>query len=61
MSLVIRLITTPGLLLGEEPEGEPLQMGKDLDPQVVHHPGGESAGDLHLEALGQEVITMKTR
>ena len=42
-----------GLLLGEEAEGEPLEVGEDLDPQVVHHPGGDPAGDLDLGALGQ--------
>ncbi len=42
-----------GLLLGEEAEREALQVGEDLDPEVVHHPGGQTAGDLDLEALGQ--------
>ena len=42
-----------GLLLGEEAEREALQVGEDLDPEVVHHPGGQPAGDLDLEALGQ--------
>ena len=32
----------PRLLLGEEPEREPLEVGEDRDPQVVHHPGRDA-------------------
>ena len=33
----------PGLLLGEEVERQALEVGEDLDAQVVHDPGGEPA------------------
>ena len=45
MSLVIRVMTTPGLLVGEEVERQALQVGEDLDPEVVHDPGRQPAGD----------------
>ena len=41
-----------GLLLGEEAERQALEVGEDLDPQVVHDPGGQPPGDLDREALG---------
>ena len=44
MSLVIRLMSDAGLLLGEEVEAEPLEVGEDADPQVVHDLRGEPAG-----------------
>ena len=42
-----------GLLLGVEVEAEALQVGEDLDAQVVHHPRGEPAGDAREAALGE--------
>ena len=53
MSLVIRVMITPGLLGREEVERQPLQVGEDLDPQVVHDPGRQPAGHLHLPPLAQ--------
>jgi hypothetical protein len=43
----------PGLLGGEEVEGEPLQVGEDLDPEVVHDPGGQPSRHLDLGLRGQ--------
>ena len=40
------------LLLRVEVERQSLQMGEDLDPQVVHDPSGQPAGDFGHEALG---------
>ena len=40
-----------GLLLGVEVEAEPLQVGEDAHPQVVHDARGQPAGDPHLRAL----------
>ena len=42
-----------GLLGGEVVERQALQVGEDLDAQVVHDPSGEPAGDLHLAPLGE--------
>ena len=41
-----------GLLLGEEVERESLQVGEDLDPEVVHDPRRQAAGDPGLAPLG---------
>ena len=40
-----------GLLLGEEVEGEALQVAEDGDPQVVHDPRGQPTGDPDLAPL----------
>ena len=42
-----------GLLRREETQRQPLQMREHLDTQIVHDPGGEATGDLHLCPLGE--------
>ena len=41
------------LLGGEEVERQALQMGEDPRAEIVHHPGGETTGDLDAGALQQ--------
>ena len=53
MSLVMRLMMHARLLGGEEVERQALEMGEDPDPEIVHHPGGETTGDLDAGALQQ--------
>ena len=43
MSLVMRVMSAPGLLAGEEVERQPLEVREDPHAQLVHEPLAEPA------------------